>query len=92
MRVTLGPTSKSVLIEAEHTGDSGGTGPTTSTILAPAIVVESMRNIAANAEPRSTRAGGADLGAQRSGSGELVAKAIDKVGADGAVTVEQGEG
>jgi len=105
---------------AERTGDLVGDGTSTSTVLAHAILVEGIRNIAAHASAIDLKRG-LDRGLQvaleaiRDVSrpvestrekvqvatisahndptiGELVAEAIDAVGAEGVITVEEAKG
>jgi len=152
VRVTLGPKSKSVLIEkkfgrplvcddgvtiakevelrnpeenlgaqmvreaAERTGDAVGDGTTTSTLLAHAILTEGVRNIAAGASAIDLKRGltrglraavdslralsrpvtnqrekaqVATISAHNNSVGDMVAEAVEKVGAEGAITVEE---
>jgi len=104
---------------ASKTNDVAGDGTTTATVLAHAMVVEGMRNVAAGANPiflkrgidRAVGAavdelkrhavpveGHADIAhvAAVSGNdeviGELIAGAMDKVGKDGVITVEESKG
>jgi chaperonin GroEL len=105
---------------AVRTGEAVGDGTTTSTLLAHAILVEGMKNVAAGASAidlkrgieRGMRAATAAIrGLSRpvstlrekvhvatisahndSAIGELVADAVDKVGAEGVVTVEEAKG
>ncbi|HJX11207.1 MAG TPA: chaperonin GroEL, partial [Candidatus Binatia bacterium] len=102
---------------AERTGDAVGDGTSTATILAHAIIVEGLRNIAAGASAIDLKRGldrglRAAVGAIRSLSrpvesrrekaqvatvsahndetlGELVADAMEKVGREGVVSVEE---
>lgn len=102
---------------AERTGDAVGDGTTTSTLLAHALLVEGVRNVAAGASAidlkrglarglkaavetlktlsrpvSSTRekAQVATISAHNNSSiGEMVAEAVEKVGAEGAITVEE---
>jgi chaperonin GroEL len=156
MRVTLGPKSKSVLIErrfgkplvcndgvtiakevdlkdpvenlgaqvlreaSERTGASVGDGTTTSTVVADALLIEGVRNIAAGAcaidlkrgldrglkavvetlhslsRPVQTRREKAQVatisGHNNPKIGELVADALERVGPDGVITVEEAKG
>src|SRR5918912_784023 len=64
---------------ATKTNDIAGDGTTTATVLAQALVREGLRNIAAVAA----------LSAQDKQVGELIAEAMDKVGKDGVITVEE---
>ena len=156
MRVTLGPRSKSVLIErkygrplvcndgvtiakeidledaeenlgaqvlreaAERTGEAVGDGTTTATLLAHSILCEGLKNVAAGASAIDLKRGlerglkaatdtirslsrpvatklaksqVATISAHNDGAiGDLVADAIEKVGAEGVVTVEEAKG
>jgi chaperonin GroEL len=102
---------------AERTGDSVGDGTSTSTVIAHAILVEGVRNVAAGASAIDIKRGldrgvRAAVGALRAISrpvtartekahvatisahnnpdiGERVAEAIERIGADGVVTVEE---
>jgi chaperonin GroEL len=105
---------------AERTGDMVGDGTTTSTILAHAILVHGIRNIAAGASAIDLKRG-LDRGARAAVAalrtlsrpvlsvkektqvatisahndqsiGSMVADAIERVGAEGAVTVEEAKG
>jgi chaperonin GroEL len=102
---------------AERTGDAVGDGTTTSTLLAHAILVEGVRNVAAGASAvdlkrglsrglkaaldcikarsrpvtsKREKAQVATISAHNNSTvGEMVADAVEKVGADGAITVEE---
>ncbi|HVY94187.1 MAG TPA: chaperonin GroEL [Bryobacteraceae bacterium] len=102
---------------AERTGDAVGDGTTTSTLLAHALLVEGVRNVAAGASAidlkrglarglkaavetlkalsrpvSSTRekAQVATISAHNNSTiGDMVAEAVEKVGAEGAITVEE---
>lgn len=102
---------------AERTGDAVGDGTTTSTLLAHAMLMEGIRNIAAGASAidlkrglsRGLKAAVESLRAQSrpitskrekaqvatisahndSMVGNMVADAVEKVGSDGAITVEE---
>ena len=105
---------------AERTGDLVGDGTSTSTVLAHAILVEGIRNIAAHASAIDLKRG-LDRGLQvavkairgvsrpveskrekvqvatisahnDTAIGELVAEAIEAVGAEGVITVEEAKG
>src|SRR5581483_2825885 len=153
VRITLGPKSKSVLIQkkwgapiacndgvtiakemeledpeenlgaqmlrqaAEKTGDLGGDGTSTATMLAHAIYLDGIRNVAAGASAidlkrgldkgleavekalealakpvgsRKEKAQVATISAHNDSSiGELVADAMEKVGGDGVISVEE---
>ncbi len=102
---------------AERTGDAVGDGTTTSTLLAHALLVEGVRNVAAGASaidlkrglarglkaavetlkalsrpvssPRE-KAQVATISAHNNSTiGDMVAEAVEKVGAEGAITVEE---
>ena len=104
---------------ASKTNDVAGDGTTTATVLAHAMVVEGLRNVAAGANPiflkrgidRAVEAAIAELKraatpveghddiahvAAISGNdeeiGRLIADAMDKVGKDGVITVEESKG
>jgi chaperonin GroEL len=102
---------------AERTGDAVGDGTTTSTLLAHALLVEGVRNVAAGASAidlkrglarglkvavetlktlsrpvtsKRERAQVATISAHNNSAvGEMVAEAVEKVGAEGAITVEE---
>ena len=101
---------------ATKTNDVAGDGTTTATVLAQAIVLQGMRNVAAGANPmglkrgiekavaaavesikgqakevddKSDIANVATISAADASIGEVIADAIDKVGKDGVVTVEE---
>ncbi len=102
---------------AERTGDAVGDGTTTATLLAHAILVEGVRNVAAGASAIDLKRGlarglKAAVACMRAMSrpvtskrekaqvatisahnnavvGEMVAEAVEKVGAEGAITVEE---
>ncbi|MCL6596115.1 MAG: chaperonin GroEL [Firmicutes bacterium] len=104
---------------ASKTNDVAGDGTTTATVLAHAMVVEGLRNVAAGANPiflkrgidRAVETAVAELKkmatpveghddiahvAAISGNdeeiGRLIADAMDKVGKDGVITVEESKG
>src|SRR6201986_1116366 len=82
---------------ATKTNDVAGDGTTTATVLAAALVREGLRNVAAGSigsqskevEGRHEIAQIASISAADSSIGEVLADAIDKVGKDGTVTVEE---
>ena len=101
---------------AKKTDDVAGDGTTTATVLAPALVREGLRNVAAGSDPISLKKGiekavkaisdellasakevetkeeiaaTASISAADPEIGELIAEAIDKVGKEGVVTVEE---
>src|SRR5918997_312495 len=69
---------------ATATNDVAGDGTTTATVLAQAIVRQGLKNVAAGANP---------LGLKRGieTAVDVVADAIEKVGKDGVVNVEEGQ-
>ena len=104
---------------ASKTNDAAGDGTTTATVLAQAIVLEGLKNVAAGANPMLLKSGidravevvvnelksiaipvdgkediahvAAIAGNDRE-IGELVAEAMEKVGKDGVITVEESKG
>ncbi|MEG2652929.1 MAG: chaperonin GroEL, partial [Ruthenibacterium sp.] len=101
---------------ATRTNDAAGDGTTTATVLAQAIVVEGMKNVAAGANPLGVKRGiekavkaavaafaansktmsGADdvarvatVSAGDETVGALIAEAMEKVSADGVITIEE---
>ncbi len=101
---------------ATKTNDVAGDGTTTATVLAQAMVMHGLRNVAAGANPmglkkgiekavaaavesiksqsrevddKSDIAAVATISAADASVGEVIANAIDKVGKDGVVTVEE---
>ncbi|NLN16413.1 MAG: chaperonin GroEL [Firmicutes bacterium] len=104
---------------ASKTNDAAGDGTTTATVLAQAIVLEGLKNVAAGANPMLLKRGidravevvvnelksiaipvdgkediahvAAIAGNDRE-IGELVAEAMEKVGKDGVITVEESKG
>ncbi len=104
---------------AAKTNDVAGDGTTTATVLAQAIVLEGLKNVAAGANPIALKRGideavkaavneirriaipiedkqdithvGAIAGNDPS-IGELISEAMDKVGKDGVITVEESQG
>jgi len=104
---------------ASQTNDVAGDGTTTATVLAQAIVVAGLKNVAAGANPVFIKRGiekavGAVVEELKKTStpvegkedvahvaaiagndpkiGELIAEAMDKVGKDGVITVEESKG
>jgi chaperonin GroEL len=104
---------------ASKTNDVAGDGTTTATVLAHAMVVEGLRNVAAGANPiflkrgidravdtaitelkkMSTPVDGHDdiahvaaISGNDEEIGQLIADAMDKVGKDGVITVEESKG
>jgi chaperonin GroEL len=103
---------------ATKTNDIAGDGTTTSVVLAHAMIVEGLRNVAAGANPivlkdgidaaaaavvaeiarlavpvkgREDIAKVATISSRDEAIGELIAGAMDKVGKDGVITVEEGQ-
>jgi chaperonin GroEL len=90
---------------ATKTNDVAGDGTTTATVLAQAMVKEGLRNLAAGAQPMDIKQGieaavapvngkpqiadVATISAQDRAIGELIAEAMDRVGKDGVITVEE---
>ncbi|MCR4419819.1 MAG: chaperonin GroEL [Clostridia bacterium] len=104
---------------ASKTNDVAGDGTTTATVLAQAIVLEGLKNVAAGANPvfikrgiekaveavvedikrmsqpvetRENIAHVASIAANDREIGELIAEAMEKVGKDGVITVEESKG
>ncbi|NPV26561.1 MAG: chaperonin GroEL [Firmicutes bacterium] len=104
---------------ASKTNDVAGDGTTTATVLAQAIVLEGLKNVAAGANPIFIKRGidkaveaaveeikkisipvetrkaighVASIAANDTTIGELIAEAMDKVGKDGVITVEESKG
>jgi chaperonin GroEL len=104
---------------ASKTNDAAGDGTTTATVLAQAMVNESLKSISRGANPMALRYGieaaanavaaevekmakpvkaasekqqVATVSAQDEEMGKLIAQALDKVGAEGVVTVEESRG
>ena len=84
---------------AKKTDDVAGDGTTTATVLAQALVREGLRNVAAvterllstakEVETKEQIAATAAISAGDSQIGELIAEAMDKVGNEGVITVEE---
>ncbi|WP_072344435.1 chaperonin GroEL [Actinomyces urinae] len=101
---------------AKKTDDVAGDGTTTATVLAQALVVEGLRNVAAGANPIALKRGidtavakvvenlhadakeietvdqiaaTASISANDAEIGRLIAQAMDKVGREGVITVEE---
>src|SRR6188508_920013 len=84
---------------AKKTDDVAGDGTTTATVLAQALVREGLRNVAAGSEALSQIAkdvetkeqiaSTASISAGDSTVGEIIAEAMDKVGKEGVITVEE---
>jgi len=104
---------------ASKTADVAGDGTTTATVLAQAMVLEGLKNVAAGANPQFLRRGiekavaraveelkklaipvkGSEdiahvgsIAANDAELGRLVAEAMDKVGRDGVITIEEAKG
>ncbi|BAS27383.1 chaperonin GroEL [Limnochorda pilosa] len=104
---------------ASKTNDVAGDGTTTATVLAQAIVLEGLKNVAAGANPMIVRKGiekavhtaaeeikklaipvegkqdiahVAAIAGNDDEIGDLIAEAMDKVGKDGVITVEEAKG
>ncbi|MDK2784914.1 MAG: chaperonin GroEL [Bacillota bacterium] len=104
---------------ASKTNDVAGDGTTTATVLAQAIMLEGMKNVAAGANPiflkrgidraveaitqeikrkaipvesKESIAHVASIAANDKEIGNLIADAMDKVGKDGVITVEESKG
>jgi chaperonin GroEL len=104
---------------ASKTNDVAGDGTTTATVLAQAIVLEGLKNVAAGANPMFVKKGidqavesavaeirrvaipvegkqdiahVAAIAGNDKFIGELVAEAMDKVGKEGVITVEESKG
>ncbi|MDN5347277.1 MAG: chaperonin GroEL [Clostridia bacterium] len=104
---------------ASKTNDVAGDGTTTATVLAQAIMLEGLKNVAAGANPifikkgidravgavveeikkmsipvesRESIAHVAAIAANEREIGELIAEAMEKVGKDGVITVEESKG
>src|SRR6476469_621340 len=76
---------------AKKTDDVAGDGTTTATVLAWSMVHEGLRNVAAGANPMTLKKG-IEAGVEAAvGSIKDLAKAIDKVGKDGVITVEESQ-
>ncbi|MFS8572584.1 MAG: chaperonin GroEL [Clostridia bacterium] len=104
---------------ASKTNDVAGDGTTTATVLAQAMILEGLKNVAAGANPMLIKRGidkaveaavaeikkraielkgkediahVASIAANDREIGQLVADAMDKVGKDGVITVEEAKG
>ncbi|OIQ08604.1 chaperonin GroEL [Neomoorella thermoacetica] len=104
---------------ASKTNDVAGDGTTTATVLAQAIMLEGLKNVAAGANPIFVKKGidravetvvdeikkisipveskesiahVASIAANEREIGELIADAMEKVGKDGVITVEESKG
>jgi chaperonin GroEL len=87
---------------AKKTDDVAGDGTTTATVLAQALVREGLRNVAAvervseelsklakDVETKEQIASTASISAGDTSIGEMIAEAMDKVGKEGVITVEE---
>ncbi|MCS1352114.1 chaperonin GroEL [Mechercharimyces sp. CAU 1602] len=104
---------------ATKTNDVAGDGTTTATVLAQAMILEGLKNVAAGANPMIVRKGiekaviaaveeiknisvpiegkesiaqVASISANDEEVGQLIAEAMEKVGNDGVITVEESKG
>ncbi|MGE5482149.1 MAG: chaperonin GroEL [Bacteroidota bacterium] len=104
---------------ASKTNDIAGDGTTTATVLAQAIVLEGLKNVAAGANPMELKKGidkavetviddlkkraipvegrqdiahVASIAGNDDEIGQLIAEAMEKVGKDGVITVEESKG
>src|SRR3990167_3091362 len=91
---------------ASKTSDVAGDGTTTATVLAQAMVQEGLKNITAGANPMILKRGVevatetivaelkkmATISAADPAIGKMIGEALQKVGPDGVVTVEEGKG
>ncbi|MBE3576569.1 MAG: chaperonin GroEL [Limnochordales bacterium] len=104
---------------ASKTNDIAGDGTTTATVLAQAIVLEGLKNVAAGANPMELKKGidkaveavvedlkkraipvegrqdiahVASIAGNDEEIGQLIAEAMEKVGKDGVITVEESKG
>src|ERR671918_1179374 len=75
---------------ATATNDVAGDGTTTATVLAQAIVRQGLKNVAAGANPLGLKRG-IEIAAGDEEIGDVIADAIEKVGKDGVVNVEEGQ-
>src|SRR5512132_2415865 len=84
---------------ATKTNDVAGDGTTTATVLAQALVHEGLRNAAAEANRNQSReiesqeeiASVAAISAQDAEIGQTIAEAMDRVGKDGVITVDESQ-
>src|SRR5213593_1640606 len=70
---------------ASKTSDIAGDGTTTATVLAEAIFNEGLRAVVSGANPMLMKRG------MERAVEEIIAEAMDKVGKDGVITVEEGK-
>jgi chaperonin GroEL len=83
---------------ATATNDVAGDGTTTATVLAQAIVREGLKNVVENLKTQSKQVSGkediarvATVSSREREIGDVIADAIEKVGKDGVVNVEEGQ-
>src|SRR6266568_4406711 len=84
---------------ATKTNDVAGDGTTTATLLAQTMINEGFRNVTAGANPMQLKIGiqkaveavVAEISSQDEQIGTLIAQAMDKVGKDGVITVEDNQ-
>jgi chaperonin GroEL len=74
---------------AKKTDDVAGDGTTTATVLARAMVREGLKNVTAGANPMSLKRGIEEAVEVALVALEKLAEAMDKVGKDGVITVEE---
>src|SRR3984957_9354209 len=77
---------------AKKTDDVAGDGTTTATVLAQALVErvsEELSKLAKDVETKEQIASTASISAGDSAIGEMIAEAMDKVGKEGVITVEE---
>ena len=75
---------------ASKTSDEAGDGTTTATVLSQAIFNEGLKSVAAGVDPMDIKRG-IDKAVETI-TGEIIAEAMDKVGKEGVITVEEGSG
>src|SRR6266540_188051 len=76
---------------ATKTNDVAGDGTTTATVLAQALVHEGLRNVAAGANPLGLKRGIERAVEADAEIGSTIAEAMDKVGKDGVITVDESQ-
>src|SRR6266567_3646572 len=74
---------------AKKTDDVAGDGTTTATVLAQALVSEDLYKLAKDVETKEQIASTASISAGDTAIGEMIAEAMDKVGKEGVITVEE---
>src|SRR6185436_8684784 len=86
---------------ASNTSDEAGDGTTTATVLAQAIIREGLKAVSSGRNPMDIKPGNdnkaiAQVGTISANSdesiGKTIAEAMDKVGKEGVITVEEGSG